>query len=75
MCSPPHGVAVIRKTHVRLSDLAGLNRLATDFTMELTDLAEALHNNIASSPGIRGTSMCKEARSPLRGGFTRAFVE
>src|SRR5208337_4495154 len=28
-----------------------------DFTVELTDLAEALHNNIASSPGIRGTSM------------------
>jgi hypothetical protein len=41
-----------RKTHVHLSDLAGLNRLATDVTAELTDLAEALHNNIACSPGI-----------------------
>lgn len=31
-----------RKTHVHLSDLAGLNRLATDITAELTDLADAL---------------------------------
>ena len=44
-----------RKAHVHLSDLVGLNRLATDVTAELTDLAEALHNNIAGSPGIRGT--------------------
>jgi PGAP1-like protein len=48
-----------RKTHVRLSDLVGLNRLATDVTSELTDLAEALHNNIAGSPDIRGTPMQK----------------
>jgi len=44
-----------RKTHVHLFDLVGLNRLATDVTAELTDLAEALHSNIAGSPGIRGT--------------------
>jgi len=44
-----------RKAHVHLSDLVGLNRLATNVTAELTDLAEALHNNIAGSPGIRGT--------------------
>ena len=46
-----------RKTHVHLSDLVGLNRLTTDVTAELTDLAEAVHNNIAASPGIRGTPM------------------
>jgi hypothetical protein len=31
-----------RKTHVHLSDLVGVNRLATDATAELTDLAKAL---------------------------------
>jgi len=41
-----------RKTHVHLSDLAGFNQLATGITAEVTDLAEALHNNIACSPGI-----------------------
>ena len=46
-----------KKTHVHLSDVAGLNRLATDITVELTDLVEALHRNIACSPGIRGTPM------------------
>ena len=46
-----------KKTHVHLSDLAGFNRLATDVTAELTDLAEALHNTIARSPGIFGTAM------------------
>lgn len=55
-----------RKTHVHLSDLVGLNRLATDVTVELTDLAEALHNNIAGSPGIRGTPM-QERTSGIAG--------
>jgi len=55
-----------RKTHVHLSDLVGLNRLATDVTAELTDLAEALHNNIAGSPGLRGTPM-QERTSTIAG--------
>jgi len=55
-----------RKTHVHLSDLAGLNRLATDVTAELTDVAEALHNNIACSPGILGTPM-QERTSAIAG--------
>jgi pimeloyl-ACP methyl ester carboxylesterase len=38
-----------------VSDLVGVNRLATDITAQVTDLAEALHNNIASTPGIVGT--------------------
>ena len=57
---------MIRKTHVHLSDLVGLNRLATDVTAELTDLAEALHNNIAGSPGLRGTPM-QERTSTIAG--------
>jgi hypothetical protein len=46
-----------RNTHVHLSDLAGVNRLATDVTAELADLAESLHKNITCSPGIRDTPM------------------
>jgi hypothetical protein len=57
---------VTRKTHVHLSDFAGLNLLATDITAELTDLAEALHKSIACSPGIAGTSM-QEHSSAISG--------
>jgi hypothetical protein len=52
-----------RKTHVHLSDLAGFNQLATDITAEVTGLAEALHNNIACSPGIVGTPMQEDTSS------------
>lgn len=55
-----------RKTHVHRSDLAGLNRLASDVTVGLTDLAEALHNNIACSPGIGGTPL-QEYSSAIAG--------
>ena len=55
-----------RKTHIHLSDLVGLNRLATDVTAELTDLAEALYNNLACSPGILGTPM-QERTSGIAG--------
>jgi hypothetical protein len=44
-----------KKTHVHVGDLVGINRLTTDLTLQLTDLAEALHNNIASTPGTVGT--------------------
>lgn len=43
-----------KKPHVHLSDLAGISRLAVTAAMGITDLAEALHNKIASSPGIAG---------------------
>ncbi len=52
-----------RKTHLHLSDLAGLNQLATDITADVTNLAEALHNNIARSPGIAGTPMQEDSSS------------
>ena len=48
--APPRGAAMSKKTHVHLSDLAGLKRMATDITVELTDLVDALHKNIACSP-------------------------
>jgi pimeloyl-ACP methyl ester carboxylesterase len=46
-----------KKNHVHVSDLVGLNRWATDVTLGLTDLAEVLHKNVASPPGIFGTAM------------------
>jgi pimeloyl-ACP methyl ester carboxylesterase len=46
-----------KKNHVHVSDLVGLNRWATDVTLGLTDLAEVLHKNVASPPGIVGTAM------------------
>jgi pimeloyl-ACP methyl ester carboxylesterase len=53
--------------HVRVSDLIGINRLTTDITAQLTDLAEALHNNIASTPGIVGSRM--QVQSSAIGGL------
>jgi hypothetical protein len=50
---------MIRKSHIHLSDLAGLNRLATDATAEVTDLVEAVHKVIARSPGVRGTPVAE----------------
>ena len=52
---------MITKTHVHAPDLVGLDRLATDVTAQLTDLAEALHNNIACTPGILGTPMQEDS--------------
>jgi pimeloyl-ACP methyl ester carboxylesterase len=46
---------VSKKTHVHVSDLIGINRLAAHITAQVTDLAEALHNSIASTPGILNT--------------------
>lgn len=43
-----------RKTQVHLSDLVGIARLAVGATIGITDLAEALHDNIVASPGIAG---------------------
>jgi hypothetical protein len=61
-----------RRTHVHFSDLVGLNRLATDVTAELTDLTEALHKNIAGSPGMRGTPM--QERTSVIAGLVYASV-
>ena len=42
--------------HLRLSDLRGFRRLATDATVGLTDLVEALHHTITRTPGVLGKS-------------------
>ena len=39
-----------KKTHVHVGDLVGINRLTTDLTLQLTDLAEALHNTSLVPP-------------------------
>jgi hypothetical protein len=59
--APLLGAAMTTKTHVHVSDLAGFNRLTTDVTVGVTDLAEALYNNISCSPGIIGTPMQEHA--------------
>ena len=44
-----------RQTHLRPSDLRGFSRLTIDAITGLTDLVEALHHNIAGTPGVLGT--------------------
>ncbi len=43
-----------KKTHLHISDLAGISRLAVSATMGITDLAEELHKSITRSPGLAG---------------------
>src|SRR5258706_9975693 len=45
-----------KPVHVHLSDLRGVQRLATDATVGLTDLVEALHQTILQTPGALGKS-------------------
>jgi len=51
-----------RKAHLRPSDLRGVSRLAVEATAGITDVVEAVHLNIARSPGLFGT--------PARGAMT-----
>ena len=41
--------------HLRLSDARGLHRLASDATVGVTDLVEAVHRAVLRMPGIPGT--------------------
>jgi len=43
-----------RKSHLHPSDLRGFSRLTIDAVGGLTDLVEAMHHNIASTPAILG---------------------
>jgi pimeloyl-ACP methyl ester carboxylesterase len=43
-----------KRNHLRASDLRGLNRMANDATVSLTDLVEAMHHTILQAPGILG---------------------
>jgi pimeloyl-ACP methyl ester carboxylesterase len=45
-----------KPAHIHLSDLRGLQRLASDATVGLTDLVEAMHHTVAGTPGIFGNS-------------------
>lgn len=45
-----------KDTHLRLSDLRGFHRLASDATVGLTDLVEAMHHTVTRTPGILGAS-------------------
>ena len=45
-----------KSTHLRVSDLRGFHRLASDATVGLADLVEAMHHTVARTPGILGTS-------------------
>ena len=46
--------SLIKRTHIRLSDLRGFHRLASDATVGLTDMVEAMHHTIVRTPGILG---------------------
>ena len=43
-----------RRDHVRLSDVHGLQRLAVDATLGVTDLVEALHRTVTDVPPVVG---------------------
>ena len=45
-----------KDTHLRLSDLRGFHRLASDATVGLTDLVEAMHHTVTRAPGILGAT-------------------
>lgn len=46
--------SLIKHTHINLSDLRGLQRLATDATVGIADLVETMHQTIVQTPGIFG---------------------
>ena len=45
-----------KPVHIRLSDIRGLGRLASDATVGLTDVVEAMHDTIGRTPGVFGTA-------------------
>lgn len=45
-----------KPVHIRLSDLRGIHRLASDATVGLTDVVEAMHHTIVRTPGVLGKS-------------------
>ena len=45
-----------RKSHLHSADLRGFSRMTIDAIVGLTDLVEAMHHNIASTPALLGKS-------------------
>jgi len=52
-----------KKNHVQLSDLAGISQLAVGATVGITELAEALHNNISGTSAIAGNPVQGHVRA------------
>jgi pimeloyl-ACP methyl ester carboxylesterase len=57
-----------RKTHLHVSDIRGYSQLAIDATVGITDLVEAMHQTILTSPGVLGVP------APQRTGGITGFV-
>ena len=51
-----------KRKHLRVSDLHGIHRLASDATVGITDLVEAMHHTILRTPGILGKSPAGRTR-------------
>ena len=47
---------MLARKHIRVSDLHGIQRLASDATLGITNLVEAMHHTILRTPGILGQS-------------------
>jgi len=45
-----------KPAYISLADLRGFHRLANDATVGLTDLVEAMHHTVVSTPGVLGRS-------------------
>jgi hypothetical protein len=53
---------LLKRKHLRVSDLHGIQRLASDATVGVTDLVEAVHHTILRTPGILGKSPAGRTR-------------
>ena len=63
-----------RPAHVRLSDLRGFQRLASDATVGLTDLVEAMHGAIAEPAGVFGPPHARRTRGITRWAYQSVRV-
>lgn len=55
LCNDPHAsIPWPSPAHISLSDLRGFQQLASDATVGLTDLVEAMHHTIARGSGVVG---------------------
>jgi hypothetical protein len=53
---------LLKRKHLRVSDLHGIHRLASDATVGITDLVEAMHHTILRTPGILGKAPAGRTR-------------
>jgi pimeloyl-ACP methyl ester carboxylesterase len=50
------GDTMVKKTHLRPSDIRGYSRLVFDAMIGLSNLIESMHHTIAHTPGVLGTA-------------------